>query len=96
MNTTIFFIENTLSGRRYVGQTRKNLKPFIKKSKIEMLRSYNNTENELYKQMKMCGIANFKISEIEKHFYRDIRFIKKRMEEIVFEMRESGYMVEYL
>jgi len=62
-NGTIYLIENTINGHKYVGQTRVKLK---KRLHLHYLESKRFTQRPLYRAINKYGIGKFKVSILEK------------------------------
>lgn len=91
----IYAIQNTLTGEKFLGQTSKNLNACLKKHKLNIKKCYKPS-NELYMNMKLYGINNFKVLELEKHFARDRAFIRNRINELALDMQCKGQSVGFV
>ena len=60
---TIYLIENTINGHKYVGQTRVKLKYRLH---LHYLESKRHTQRPLYRAINKYGIGKFKVSILEK------------------------------
>ena len=60
---TIYLIENTVNGHKYVGQTRVKLKNRLH---LHYLESKKSTQRPLYRAINKHGIGKFKVSILEK------------------------------